>query len=221
MRTPDAPAIPRPANTRVNRLAEESGVTRTGAAKSRPSSNLRVGEEAQRQRPRVRVDRVVRNEDRCGAPLPHDLEPRFGSAEESPRHGAPVLEIAGAAAALRSLPGLQLANHLGVDADACREREPATVDAADGDPPLSGAERARDDVRATGWNDPQRDAVPDAVQRLVDDAVAAEHPHLVSGRLPRELRGMATVLGAQNFSRPQTVFDLCDPLLRDAARVAD
>ena len=145
----------------------------------------------------------------------------LGSAEQSPCHGAPVLEVAGAAAALRSLPGLQLPHDLRVDADACREREPATVDAADGDSSLPRTERARDDVRATGWDDPERDAVPDAVQRLVDDTVAAEHPDFVAGRTPRELRGMATVLGAQNFRRPQTVLDLGDALLRDAARVRD
>ena len=194
----------------MNRLADESGVTRTGAAKSRPSSNRGVGQESQRQRPRVRVDRVVRNEDRGGAPLPHDLEPRFGSTEEPPRYGAPVLEIAGAAAALRSLLGLQLAYHLGVDADACREREPASVDAADGDAALPSSEGARDDVRASGWNDPERDAVPDAVQRLVDDAVASEHPDLVAGRIPRELRGMPPVLRAQRLVRPQPSLDLGD-----------
>ena len=120
---------------------------------------------------------------------------------------------------MRSLLGLQLPHDLGVDADACREREPASVDAADGDSALTSSEGARGDVRASSRHYAERDTVADAVQRLVDDAVAAEHPDLVAGRAPRELRGVATALRAQNFRRPQTVLDLGDALLRDTARV--
>ena len=116
---------------------------------------------------------------------------------------------------------LQLAYHLGVDADACREREAASVDPADGDSALTSSESARDDVRAPGRNHAERDAVADAVQRLVDDAVAAEHPDFVAGCIPRKLGGVAAVLGAQNLRRPQPVLDLGDALLRDAARVRD
>ena len=218
-RTPDAPAIPRPTSTRVNRLADESGVTRTGAAKSRPSSNRASGRKRSGQRPGVRVDRIVRHEDRGGAPLPHDLEPRFGSTEEPPRDGAPVLEIAGAAAALRSLPRLQLAYDLGVDADARREREPASVDPADGDSSLPRAERAGQDVRAAGGHNAQSDAAPHAVERLVEHAVAAEHPDLVAHGHARELGRVPAALRAERLLRPQPSLDLRDPLVRDAARV--
>ena len=58
----------------------------------------------------------------------------------------------------------------------------------------------------------ERDAVADAVQRLVDDAVAAEHPDLVAGRVPRELGRMPPALRAQRLLRPQPSLDLGDPL---------
>ena len=93
-----------------------------------------------------------------------------------------------------------------------REREPAAVDATDGDSAFPSAERARHDVRASSRDHAERDAVADAVQRLVDDAVAAEHPDFVPGRVPRELGSVAAVLRAQNFLRPQPSLDLGYPL---------
>ena len=78
---------------------------------------------------------------------------------------------------------------------------------------------ASDDVGATGRNHAEHDALADAVQRLVDDAVASEHPDLVAHGHAGQLGRMPTALCAQRFLRPQPSLDFHDPLVRNPARV--
>ncbi len=203
----------------MNRLADESGVTRTGAAKSRPSSNRASRRKRSGSGPAYVIDASFATKTAAARPLPDDLEPRLGSAEEPSRDRPPVLKIAGAAAALRSLLRLQLAYDLGVDADARREEEPAAVHPADGDSALPRAEGARDDVRAAGGHDAQRHAAPQPVEGLVEHAVASEHPDLVAHGYTSELGRMPAALRAERLLRTQPSLDLGDPLVRDAARI--
>ena len=58
----------------------------------------------------------------------------------------------------------------------------------------------------------QSHAAPKPVERLVDDAVASEHPDLVAHGHTRELGGMPAALRAERLLRPQPSLDLRDPL---------
>src|SRR5262249_38637320 len=102
--------------------------------------------------------------------------------------------------------------------------EAPAVDPAERDPARPApAERPREDVRVAGGDDAERDAGPQAVQDLVDDAVAAEHPDLVADRRARQLRPVAAPLGQERLAGPELALEGPQPLLADPAceRVRD
>src|SRR4029453_12106641 len=121
------------------------------------------------------------------------------------------------------------------EADARREGEPPAVRAADRDSTRSPfavsvcellrrahgitreAERTRKHARAPTGDEPQRRAVCDPVDRLVEAPVAGEDEDGFSLSRPRELRRVALMLGLDDL-RAEDLRDRGGALARDRAR---
>ena len=168
---------------RAEQATPTSGVMRTGAAKSRPSSNR--GAEAERQRAGVR-EHVVRRRQR-GAAQADDLEPRLVSAQEVPHDGAPYSR------SLDRRP--RTARRLVSSSRTTSESTPMPPRRGTGDRSRVRrrfrAERTRARRRATGWTIPSPTLSPKPLSASLSTPsppstqTSSPRPHARVGRVPQ------------------------------------
>ena len=166
--------------------------TSVGATRSRPPSKRRVRRRLKRNPACVAVRRPVGDERERSAAVPLDLE-RRGEPVVVPRERAEPRpgegEVAGAAAVRATAEIVDGTHDLRVEPDAGGEAEAAAVHASDADAARSSGsgepasrlrgsprdpESPRQHARATSGDEPERGAVVDAVQHLVERAVPTE-----------------------------------------------
>ncbi len=225
-RTPGRSTIPRPETARAKIRNAIVALLRSGATKSRPSSKSRLGREAKRPRPGVREHRIVRDEEHRRPADVADLEPGRVAPRQPPHRDARVREVAAPLAVTGALHRLQLADGLGVDPDAGREREAPAVDPPERDPSFVDglcrvarhAERAGEHVRVPAGDDPERLASRQSVQHLVDESVAAVDEHGVALRRGRQLGRVALALGEQRLDRVELFLERAHLLLGHPGR---